>query len=220
MFEETDWEVLMSHQKLFMSGLFGGPCDYAGENIRTTHCSVNNGKHPYQIHFKAVVENVIDTLEDLHVSMKDIKEVRKILLSMKNNILGYDKDKKGWQNKQSRKSREFLKLGKVEHKGCKHTSISPRASLSKGKLFVFDVEGKARSIASSCSRRSSVISSAKYSLKDGQTFTDTESSHVPITSTFKSRGGEIQFTNEACVLKGEVDDIPCICVPKDIPKKH
>jgi len=139
MFEETtNWEALMHKQKLFLSSMFGGPCNYAGKNLRTVHCTVNNGKYPYELHFEAVLENLIDTLKVLRVSKKDIKEVRKIILSMKKDILGMVKDKKGESKK--RNSLEILKEVKVHQEVCRE---SPRVSASA------DVEGKAPSLEAS-----------------------------------------------------------------------
>jgi len=94
MFEETDMQTLIDHVELFMSGVFGGPCNYDGKNIRTAHCLVNNDKYPYKIHFKAVVENMVNTLSELNISEKVIKDVRTFILSMESDVLGYDEDKK------------------------------------------------------------------------------------------------------------------------------
>jgi len=94
MFEETDMQTLSNHVELFMSSVLGGPCNYDGKNIRMAHCLVNNGKYPYKIHFKAVVENMINTLNELNVSEKVIKDVRTLMLSLESDVLGYNDDRK------------------------------------------------------------------------------------------------------------------------------
>jgi len=94
MFEETDMRTLINHVELFMASVFGGPCNYDGKKIRMAHCLVNNDKFPYKIHFKAVVENMVNTLSELNISEKVIKDVRTFILSMESDVLGYDEDKK------------------------------------------------------------------------------------------------------------------------------
>merc|ERR1719419_1047378 len=66
--------TLINHVELFMSSVFGGPCNYAGKNIRMAHCLVYNDKFLYKIHFKAVVENMVNTLSELNISEKVIKD--------------------------------------------------------------------------------------------------------------------------------------------------
>jgi len=101
MFEETDMQTLIDHVELFMSSVFGGPCNYDGKDIRTAHCLVNNDKYPYKIHFNAVVENMVSTLSELNISEKVIKDVRTLILSMESDVLGYDEDRKIDQNMKS-----------------------------------------------------------------------------------------------------------------------
>merc|ERR1719419_1310566 len=92
-------QTLSNHVEIFMSSVFGGPCNYDGKSIRIAHCLVNNGKYPYKIHFKAVVENMINTLSELNISQKVIKIVRTFILSMESDVLGYNEDIKIDQKK-------------------------------------------------------------------------------------------------------------------------
>merc|ERR1719204_2854511 len=92
-------QTLIDHVEFFMSSVFGGPCNYDGKDIRTAHCLVHNGKYPYKIHFKAVVENMINTLNELNISEKVIKDVRTFILSMESDVRGYDENVKVDQKK-------------------------------------------------------------------------------------------------------------------------
>jgi len=58
--------------------------------MRTAHCCVNNGKFPDEEHFNAFMENILDALEDMSVSQRDIDKVVKKVQSFKRDILGLD----------------------------------------------------------------------------------------------------------------------------------
>jgi len=158
MFEETDMQTLSNHMELFMSSVFGGPCNYNGKNIRMAHCLVNNNKYPYKIHFKAVVENMINTLSELNISQKVIKDVRKFILSLESDVLGNDEDIKIDQKKNII---SCIKEGNFEQEIRMQTLlknvVNPYTSIPHDKLPKADVGG-------------SVSSSQASSRKDLPTF--------------------------------------------------
>jgi len=158
MFEETDMQILSNHVELFMSSVLGGPCNYDGKNIRVAHCFVNNGKYPCKIHFKAVVENMINTLSELNISQKVIKDVRKFILSLESDVLGNDEDIKIDQKKNII---SCIKEGNFEQEIRMQTLlknvVNPYTSIPHDKLPKADVGG-------------SVSSSQASSRKDLPTF--------------------------------------------------
>jgi len=146
MFEETDMQILSNHVELFMSSVFGGPCNYDGKNIRMAHCLVNNGKYQYKIHFKAVVENMINTLSKLNISQKVIKDVRTFILSMESDVLGYDEDIKIDQKKNKI---SCIKEGNFEQEirmeSLLKNVVNPNASIPVDKVREADVGGSVSS---------------------------------------------------------------------------
>jgi len=146
MFEETDMQILSNHVELFMSSVLGGPCNYEGKNIRVAHCLVNNGKYPYKIHFKAVVENMVNTLSELNISQKVTKDVRTFILSMESDVRGYDEDIKVDQKKHNISS---IKEGNCEEEtrmqSLLKNVVNPYASTPDEKLHEADIGGSVSS---------------------------------------------------------------------------
>merc|ERR1719320_2146444 len=140
-------QTLIDHVEFFMSSVFGGPCNYDGKDIRTAHCLVNNGKYPYKIHFKAVVENMINTLGELNISEKTIKDVRTLILSMESDVLGYGEDKK---IDQKMKTISCIKEGKFEQETRMQSSLQNvvklHSRISYDKLLEAEVGGPVSSL--------------------------------------------------------------------------
>jgi len=94
MFEDIDWEAQKDHQTRFLSFAFGGPNTYAGRSLSDAHSEINNGDYPEEIHFTAVAECLIATPKDLSIPTTMIDEVVKIVLSVKDDVMGVKENKK------------------------------------------------------------------------------------------------------------------------------
>jgi len=115
MFEDVDWKIQKDHVTWFLTAACGGPDKYTGETLRAAHAHVNNGKFPEEVHFDAVMENLNWTLKKLYMPQRDIDEVEKVLLSVKDDILGLENDDKellemgNFDSRKTTKPREYKK---------------------------------------------------------------------------------------------------------------
>merc|ERR1719419_231699 len=189
-------QTLSNHVQLFISSVFGGPCNYGGKNIRVAHCLVNNGKYPYKIHFKAVVENMVNTLSELNISQKVTKDVRTFILSMESDVRGYDEDIKVDQKKHNISS---IKEGNFEQEtrmqSLLKNVVNPYASIPDEKLREADVGG---SVSSSqvCSRKD--LPTFEHILpKDG-----TLDVHLPSSGSIPN---DMQKDQKALVVKNALE---------------
>lgn len=82
-FENLDMVAQANKQKAFLTMAFGGPNNYSGRDMRSSHASLGLTEE----HFTAVVENLAATLVQLGVSESDIGEVAKIADSVKDDVL-------------------------------------------------------------------------------------------------------------------------------------
>lgn len=82
-FDSVDMEEQHTKQKAFLTMVFGGPNDYSGKDMREAH------KHMAltDVHFTAVAENLVSTLQDLEVPAAEIDEIVAIALSVKDDVL-------------------------------------------------------------------------------------------------------------------------------------
>jgi len=98
MFVGSDWQELREHWVNYITVAFGGPSKYDSQLMLDVHCQVNNGKFPEEVHFLAVLENLISVLYDLKVAQEDIDEVVKTVNSFKCYVVGPSKNKVSQQD--------------------------------------------------------------------------------------------------------------------------
>lgn len=82
-FDTVDMEGMHSKQKAFLTMAFGGPNNYSGKDMRAAHKHMNLT----EVHFNAVAENLIGTLQELSVPQQYIDEIVAIALSVKDDVL-------------------------------------------------------------------------------------------------------------------------------------
>jgi len=83
-FKNTDMKKQRKHQKQFMMMAFGGPNQYAGQNMRKAH----EGMGLKDEHFDAIVKHLAATLKEFNVSDDLIKAVADKLEPLRNDVLG------------------------------------------------------------------------------------------------------------------------------------
>lgn len=88
-FVNTDMVKQKAHQKAFMTYAFGGSDSFDGNDMRKAHQELvaNNGLT--DIHFDAIAENLVLTLQQLNISQDLIDEVVEIVGSVqhRNDVL-------------------------------------------------------------------------------------------------------------------------------------
>lgn len=82
-FENIDMDKQASKQKAFLTMVFGGPSDYNGKDMRSSHAHLALTDE----HFDAVVENLATTLQELGVDEGEIKEIASIANSVRDDVL-------------------------------------------------------------------------------------------------------------------------------------
>ena len=82
-FDAVDMQAQRGKQKAFLTMTFGGPNGYTGKDMREAH------KHMQltEVHFNAIAESLVATLEELSVPQDYIDEVIDIALSVKDDVL-------------------------------------------------------------------------------------------------------------------------------------
>jgi len=82
-FDAVDMQAQRGKQKAFLTMAFGGPNGYTGKDMREAH------KHMQltEVHFNAIAESLVATLEELSVPQDYIDEVIDIALSVKDDVL-------------------------------------------------------------------------------------------------------------------------------------
>lgn len=82
-FDTVDMDAQIAKQKAFLTMVFGGPHAYTGKDMREAH------KHMQltEVHFGAVAENLVATLQELGVAEEDINEIAGIAMSVKDDVL-------------------------------------------------------------------------------------------------------------------------------------
>lgn len=85
-FEFTDMDRQFARQRAFLTMVFGGPDRYDGRQLREAHAPLVR-KGVGEQHFQAVVQHLLDTLVELDVAADDIEEVRRIAMSVHDDVL-------------------------------------------------------------------------------------------------------------------------------------
>jgi hemoglobin len=88
-FANTDMEKQKEHQKAFMTYAFGGSDKFSGRNMREAHQELVEKMGLTDVHFDAIAENLVTTLQELNVSQDLIDDVVKIVGSVqhRNDVL-------------------------------------------------------------------------------------------------------------------------------------
>ncbi len=82
-FEHTDMDKLRRHQTAFISYALGGP-KYTGRSMEKAH----EGMNLQEVHWDAVVEDLIASLREAGVNEEDIGSIAAALTPLKPHILG------------------------------------------------------------------------------------------------------------------------------------
>jgi len=82
-FDTVDMEAQHAKQKAFLTMAFGGPNNYTGKDMREAHKHMNLN----EVHFNAVAECLVGTLQELSVPQEYIDEIVGIALSVKDDVL-------------------------------------------------------------------------------------------------------------------------------------
>lgn len=88
-FANTDMAKQKQHQKDFMTYAFGGTEKFTGNSMRTVHKDLVEKMGLTDVHFDAIAENLVLTLQELGVAQDLIDEVVAIVGSMqhRNDVL-------------------------------------------------------------------------------------------------------------------------------------
>ncbi len=86
-FEDTDMENQRLMQKSFLSMTFGGPYQYSGHDIRTSHQHLVERLGLTDIHFDRVVALFQETLTELRVPEKETNRMMEILETFRGDVL-------------------------------------------------------------------------------------------------------------------------------------
>lgn len=88
-FAEMDMKKQKDHQKDFMTYAFGGADTFRGRSMREAHQELVKNKGLTDIHFDAIAENLVTTLQDLNIAQDLIDEVVEIVGSVqhRNDVL-------------------------------------------------------------------------------------------------------------------------------------
>ena len=88
-FASTDMQAQRNHQKNFMTYAFGGTDKFTGRNMREAHQKLVEDMGLTDVHFDAIAENLVTTLQDVGVSQDLIDEVVTIVGSVehRNDVL-------------------------------------------------------------------------------------------------------------------------------------
>ncbi|TLS50669.1 group 1 truncated hemoglobin [Paenibacillus antri] len=82
-FKHTDMEAQRRHQTAFIAYALGGP-KYTGRSMEKAH----EGMNLQEVHWDAVVELLVESLQEKGVSNEDIQVIAENLLPLKPHILG------------------------------------------------------------------------------------------------------------------------------------
>jgi methyl-accepting chemotaxis protein len=108
-FTGVDLAVQKNKQMAFLAYAFGAPMAYTGKDMNTAHAKlVENGLN--ESHFNAVAGHLVTTLHELNLAQELIDEVVQIALSVKDDVLGINKDK--IENKTNIQNDKTMALGK------------------------------------------------------------------------------------------------------------
>ncbi len=86
-FDDVDMDKQRGKQKIFIAYALGGPVNYTGKDMREAHAHlVERGLN--DSHFDAVAENLQGTLEELEVSVENVREIMQIVGGTREDVLG------------------------------------------------------------------------------------------------------------------------------------
>ncbi|BAW97580.1 cyanoglobin [[Synechococcus] sp. NIES-970] len=88
-FANTDMAKQKQHQKDFMTYAFGGTEKFSGRSMRAAHKDLVENSGLTDVHFEAIAENLVLTLQELNVPQGLIDEVVTIVGSVqhRNDVL-------------------------------------------------------------------------------------------------------------------------------------
>ena len=86
-FDGVDMTRQHAHQRAFMTYAFGGAPNYQGRSLREAHKRLVEEKGLSDTHFNAVAAHLQETLEELAVPEKLIREVMAIVGSTQDDVL-------------------------------------------------------------------------------------------------------------------------------------
>jgi hemoglobin len=86
-FDSVDMERQAAKQRAFITMALGGPNNYTGKDMRAAHAHLV-AKGLNDSHFDAVVGHLAATLQELGVGEGPIGEVKALLESVRNDVLG------------------------------------------------------------------------------------------------------------------------------------
>jgi hemoglobin len=86
-FDDVDMEEQMAKQRAFLTMAFGGPHQYTGRDMRTSHAPLLQ-RGLADSHVDIVIEHLGATLKDLGVDVGTIGEVAAIAESVRDDVLG------------------------------------------------------------------------------------------------------------------------------------
>lgn len=86
-FAGVDMKTQCEHQVAFLTYAFGGSTEYDGRSMQKAHQRLVEQLGLTDMHFDAVVENLVATLRELNVPDRLIKEVGKIAESIRSEVL-------------------------------------------------------------------------------------------------------------------------------------
>ncbi|UKN01600.1 PAS domain S-box protein [Paracrocinitomix mangrovi] len=90
-FEGVDIQKQKNKQRAFLAFAFGGPVKYTGKDMNSAHHRPQSmGMN--EDHFNAVAGHLVETLKELDVDQKLIDEVVEVALSVKDDVLGSNKN--------------------------------------------------------------------------------------------------------------------------------
>jgi len=84
-FQGTDMAKQRAHQAAFMTMAFGGPNAYKGKDMAAAHRHLI--PHLEELHFNAIVEHFVATLQELDVPQEDIDAAVSVVATTKDAVL-------------------------------------------------------------------------------------------------------------------------------------
>lgn len=88
-FANTDMKQQKNHQKAFMTYAFGGTEKFSGPSMRDAHKDLVENMGLTDVHFDAIAQNLVETLQELNISQENIDEVVRIVggVEHRNDVL-------------------------------------------------------------------------------------------------------------------------------------
>ena len=82
-FRHLDMQKQAGKLKAFMAFAFGAPLPYSGKSLRDAHQHM----HLTELHFTAVAEHLVTTLQELNVGQSLIDEVVRVVMTTRDDVL-------------------------------------------------------------------------------------------------------------------------------------